>query len=181
MKKILLVSALLMLVSGLQAQKYFTRSGQISFFSSTSVEDIEAHNKTVTAIFDSESGAIQFSVTMKSFQFEKALMQEHFNESYIESETFPTAKLSGKITNISSIDITSSEEQIVKIECTIVLHGVEKSYDIQGTIQNEDSKLICKAEFEIRPEDHNIKIPKRVAGNIAESIEVTVKYVVNKL
>jgi len=95
MKRIVLVSALLMLVSGLHAQKYFTRSGQISFFSSTSMEDIEAHNKTVTAIFDSQSGAIQFSVTMKSFQFEKALMQEHFNENYVESGKFPKATFKG--------------------------------------------------------------------------------------
>ena len=86
------------------AQQYFTRTGEISFYSSTPVEDIEAKNKTVTAIFDATSGKIQFSAAMKSFKFEKALMEEHFNENYVESDQFPKSTFNGVIENIGDVN-----------------------------------------------------------------------------
>src|SRR5689334_8859827 len=88
--------------------KYFTKTGKINFFSKATLEDIEAKNKTVTAVIDSKSGAVQFSVQMKGFEFEKKLMQQHFNENYVESDKFPKGEFKGMITNNSEINYTKN-------------------------------------------------------------------------
>src|SRR4051794_3030998 len=83
-----------------QAQdKYFTKTGKIGFYSITSLENVEAVNKTAGAILDSKTGAVQFAALMKGFEFKKALMQEHFNENYIESNQYPKAEFRGSIVN----------------------------------------------------------------------------------
>ena len=84
-------------------QKYFTKTGKISFFSSTSMENIEAHNRSVSAVLDASSGNLQFSVLMKGFEFKKALMQEHFNKDYVESDKYPKAEFKGTILNNGDI------------------------------------------------------------------------------
>ena len=173
MKRIVLVSALLMLVSGLHAQKYFTRSGQISFFSSTSMEDIEAHNKTVTAIFDSQSGAIQFSVTMKSFQFEKALMQEHFNENYVESGKFPKATFKGVIENASSLDFTKNGTFTAEITGKLTIHGVTNDVVTTATFTVKNGVVTGEAKINVNPEDYKIEIPGVVREKIAKELTVS--------
>jgi polyisoprenoid-binding protein YceI len=175
MRKILLVSALLMLVSGLQAQKYFTRSGQISFFSSTSMEDIEAHNKTVTAIFDSQSGAIQFSVTMKSFQFEKALMQEHFNENYVESAKFPKSTFKGVIVDASNLDFSKNGTFTAKITGKLTIHGVTNEVTTSATFTVKNGVITGEAKINVNPEDYGIEIPGVVREKIAKELEVSMK------
>ncbi|MDZ7777115.1 MAG: hypothetical protein U5L09_16625 [Bacteroidales bacterium] len=90
MKKIVLLFFAFALISNIAlAQRYITKSGHIKFFSSTPVEDIEAHNRSVQMALDSKTGDVVFKVLMKAFQFEKALMQEHFNENYVESDKVP--------------------------------------------------------------------------------------------
>src|SRR5690349_23750589 len=79
--------------------KFFTKSGQVTFSSKTSLENIEAHNKSVTCVLDVKTGNLQFAVLMKGFEFEKALMQEHFNENYVESHKYPKAEFKGQIVN----------------------------------------------------------------------------------
>src|SRR5437868_2935959 len=79
--------------------KYYTKNGKIEFYSKATLEDIDAKNKTVAAILDSQTGAMQFSVLMKGFEFQKALMQEHFNENYVESDKYPKGEFKGTITN----------------------------------------------------------------------------------
>ena len=100
-----IVLGLVFTAAGAVAQdKYFTKTGKISFYSKATLENIEAHNRSVTAVLDSKTGNVQFSVSIKGFEFEKALMQEHFNENYMESTTYPKAKFKGKIDNISSVN-----------------------------------------------------------------------------
>ena len=82
-------------------ERFFTKTGSISFFSKTPLEDIEAHNRSVTCVLDSKTGNVQFAVLMKGFEFKKALMQEHFNEDYIESDKYPKAEFKGQIVNNS--------------------------------------------------------------------------------
>src|SRR5205823_7354571 len=115
-------------VFGLHAQdKFFTKSGKIAFFSSASLEDIEAHNKTSSVLLDSKTGIIQFSVLMKSFEFEKALMQEHFNSDYVESDKYPKAEFKGTITNNASINYNKDGTYPAKIKGLLTLHGISKN------------------------------------------------------
>lgn len=174
MKKVLLVVGLLVLVTGVNAQKYFTRTGQISFFSSTSVEDIEAQNKTVTAIFDSKSGAIQFSVTMKSFHFEKALMQEHFNENYVESDKFPKATFKGSIDGAAGIDFTKNGTYTTTIKGKLTIHGVTQEITTSATFTVNGDVIKGESKIKVNPEDYNIEIPGVVREKIAKELEVTI-------
>src|SRR3990170_7585085 len=107
MLKILFVSIGLLATSIVFSQdRFFTKAGHISFYSKTNVEDIEAHNRSVTCVLDTKTGNIQFAVLMKGFEFKKALMQEHFNEDYIESDKYPKGMFKGQILNNANINYT---------------------------------------------------------------------------
>src|SRR6476660_2277060 len=107
LKRNLIVILALLLTSVSFAQgKYYTKTGKISFYSKAPLEEIEGKNKTVTAVLDSKSGAMQFAVEMKGFEFQKQLMQQHFNENYVESDKYPKAEFKGQVQNISSVDFT---------------------------------------------------------------------------
>lgn len=175
MKKLILIAILAMAHLGLMAQKYFTRTGEISFFSSTSVEDIEAHNKTVTAVFDAASGAIQFSVTMKAFHFEKALMEEHFNENYVESDEFPKSTFKGTIKDVESINFKKDGEYNSEVVGKLTIHGVTKEVSTMATFTVKDGKVMGIAKIQVNPEDYKIEIPGVVREKIAKELEVTMK------
>jgi hypothetical protein len=175
MKKFILFSSIFLLFAGpLAAQKYLTRTGHTWFFSSTPVEDIEAHNHQVTSILDTENGELVFSLLMKSFQFEKALMQEHFNEKYVESEKFPKSTFKGKITNLDAIDFSQDGEYKTQVEGELSIHGVSQSIQAKGKLIVSGQSIEAKAEFPVKVEDYEIEIPSVVRDNIAEEILVTV-------
>lgn len=162
-------------LSGAQAQKYFTRSGDISFFSSTSIEDIEANNKTVTAIFDSQTGAIQFSVSIKSFHFEKALMQEHFNENYMESNEFPKATFKGVIENVGDINFSKNGVYANTVSGKLTMHGVTKEVLANATFSIKGDVVVGESIIMINPEDYGIEIPGVVREKIAKELKITLK------
>ena len=101
----LLLATVLSLTAVMAQDKYFTKSGHISFFSSTPMENIEGNNTTASSVLDARSGKMEFAVLMKAFKFEKALMEEHFNENYVESGKYPKATFAGAITNFSGVDL----------------------------------------------------------------------------
>ncbi|MEK7253941.1 MAG: YceI family protein, partial [Bacteroidota bacterium] len=107
MKRTIVLIPLLLLffAQGIQAQKYFTREGKITFVSDAAMEKIEAVTNSATSVIDMATGAVEFAVLIKGFQFKKALMQEHFNENYMESSKFPKATFKGKIDNFSSVNL----------------------------------------------------------------------------
>jgi polyisoprenoid-binding protein YceI len=157
------------------SQKYMTKNGNIKFYSETPVETIQAINNQVNAAMDIQTGDLVFKVLIKSFQFEKALMQEHFNENYLESDKFPNSTFKGKVTNLSSIDFTKEGTYDAVIEGDMTIHGVTKTISEKGiyTVQAGD-KIHGISKFNIKPSDYDIKIPGTVIKNIAETIEVTV-------
>ena len=104
--------------------KYFTKSGKIDFFSTTPVEDIKALNKSVSAVLDVNTGNIQFSILMKGFQFKKGLMQEHFNDSYVESDKFPNSEFKGQIINNNEINYSKNGNNTAKVKGMLTIHGV---------------------------------------------------------
>jgi polyisoprenoid-binding protein YceI len=133
-KYILILSLTLGITSTIYSQdKYFTRTGTLSFYSETPIENIEAENNQASAILDIQTGEIAVSAQMIGFEFEKALMQEHFNENYIESDKFPKATFKGKILNYSGAP-DDSETTEVTVEGVLTLHGVSKDISTTGTL-----------------------------------------------
>lgn len=172
---IVLLLSILISASGLAQDRYMTRSGYIDFFSSTPIEDIHAVNKQVTSLLDLASGEIVFSVLIRSFEFEKKLMQEHFNENYLESDQFPKATFKGKIERINQLSLKEGTPVKVVVNGLMSVHGVERAVEAEGWIQPEGDQIRAQAEFDLRPEDYDIKIPRVVRENIAERVRVTVK------
>lgn len=156
------------------AQKYFTKTASIAFFSSTPMEDIDAKSNQVTSIIDFGTGDIVFKMQVKTFQFQKALMQEHFNEKYIESDKFPESTFKGKIENYTAIDPTKDGEYKVKVTGELTIHGVAKTYTTDATITVKGGVVSATAKFPVKVADHKIVIPGAVKDNIAETIDVTV-------
>lgn len=173
-KLIFLIPIFLALSFQAEAQRYLTKNGHIKFFSSTPVEDIEAHNRSVQMALDSKTGDVVFKVLMKSFSFEKALMQEHFNENYVESHKFPNSTLQGKITDIETVDFSTEGEYDVQVEGKLTIHGVTNDIAEPGTITVKDNGIHAGAVFMVKPADYDIEIPAPVRKNIAKEIEVTV-------
>ena len=181
MKRFFLTLLLLGSFTTLFAQKYMTRTGKVSFFSSTPIENIEAFNNEVANIVDSKTGDIVFQVPIKSFKFEKALMQEHFNEDYMESDKYPKADFKGKIVNAAGINFSKDGTYNVKAEGKLTMHGVTHDVSIPGTLTVRGNELTANAKFMILPGDYGIKIPSVVANKIAKQIEVTVNSTLKKM
>jgi len=149
--------------------KYITKDGYISFFSHSLVEDIKADNKQVLSIVDSETGEIAIQLLMRSFLFKKALMQQHFNESYVESHKYPKALFKGFILNFNDLNDTSDTE----IKGIITIHGIEKEISIIAKVNVDNKEINISGDFMVEVADFNIKIPAVVRNNIAKIIKVT--------
>ncbi len=175
MKTIKLTVILLILFATTSyGQRYITKTGHIWFHSEAPLETIEAHNKQVKSALDINSGALVFKVLMKSFIFEKALMQEHFNENYVESDKFPSATFEGKVINMESINFTNQGSYPAKLSGELTIHGVTKNVSADGTFNVQADQITGKSKFSIAIADYNISIPGAVAGKIADEIEINV-------
>ncbi|HEX8427756.1 YceI family protein [Hymenobacter sp.] len=170
---VLLLNGLTMLPS-LAQSKFMTRTGSINFFSATPIEDIDARNQQVGAAVDVQSGQVAFTVPMKSFQFPKSLMQEHFNENYVESEKYPKATFSGRLVNWTAATLPATGAQPVQVEGDLTIHGVTKRVRVPGTLEKQGNQLLVKSKFAVAPADYNIEIPALVRSQIAKSVDVTV-------
>ena len=156
-------------------ENYITRNGQISFFSTTPLEDIKAINNEVASVINRSSGSVQFIVLIKSFQFRKAAMQDHFNgKDYMDSDRYPKAELKGTITNISSVDFAKDGTYPVTVEGTLSMHGVSNKIKVPGNIIVKGTTVTASAAFTIRLADYKISVPTIVSKKVAEKVEVTV-------
>ena len=171
---IFFVATLFVMTGTANAQKYYTKNGNISFFSKTSLENIKADNNQVMCVLNTQTGEIQFSLLVKSFHFEKALMEEHFNENYMESDKFPKATFKGTITDMSRVSFNTDGIYTVPVTGDMTLHGVTKKITTTGTIIIKAGKISASSKFPIRISEYNISVPNLVKDNIAESIDVTV-------
>ena len=174
MKTILATVCLAAFTISASAQKFVTRTGKVTFFSSTSVENIEAYNNEAASAVDAATGDVMFIVPVKSFKFEKALMQEHFNENYMESDKFPKAEYKGKITNLNEVNLKKDGTYKVQTKGKLTIHGVTKDVSVPGTITVKGSKATINTKFNVAPVDYGIKIPSIASSKIAQKIEVTV-------
>lgn len=177
MKNILSAVSLLLVFTAFtsaQSSLYLTKQGKIHFFSETKLEKIEASNKTVNAVLDASTGKMEWGVTIKGFQFEKALMQEHFNENYMESTKFPKATFKGKIDDLAKVDFKKDGTYQVKVSGDLTIHGVTKATTTEGQVIVKGSAIQLKSKFDVKFSDYKIEIPSVVKENFTSSMAVDV-------
>jgi polyisoprenoid-binding protein YceI len=172
MKKIFLL-ALLCIGFQSNAQLFITTNGEVSFFSKTPMEDIEALNKNVSSIINTATNEVAVQMRITNFVFPNKLMQEHFNENYLESEKFPSATFKGKIKE--SVDLTVPGTYPITAAGSATIHGITRPIELKGTIVSTGSGLALTCSFDVKLVDYKIDIPKIVFAKIAEVIKVSSK------
>ena len=178
MKKSFLI-LLLFSVSQLMAQRYMTRNAEVYFLSDMDAfEVVEATNNQVGAVIDLAKGEIAFQMQMRAFHFEIALMEEHFNENYVESEMYPKATFRGGFVEIPQ---NLDQENEVMVKGIMDFHGVQKEMEIAVRLHMQDELLVGESGFVLLCSDFGIKIPKIVADKLANEIQVTVKATLTKI
>lgn len=173
MRTILLIVFFLPLTVMAQG-KYFTKNGVIRFESKAPLEDIESVNSAVTCVLDASTGALQFSVLIRGFEFRKALMQEHFNENYLESDKYPRAEFKGSITNNDKVNYSADGTYPVSSSGKLTIHNVTKDVQVNGTIKVSGGMITLNSSFIVSVADYNIKIPSLVRDKIAKNVTVMV-------
>lgn len=149
---------------------YSAKQGDVSFFSEAPLENIEAHSKNINSFINVATKEIAFIISIRGFKFQKSLMQEHFNEKYLESDKFPNATFQGKITG--NADLTVNGTYPLTASGKMIIHGVEKSITQTGTVVVNNNTLSMTTEFPLAIHDYNITIPKLMFQNIADTVHV---------
>jgi hypothetical protein len=170
---ILLLFCLLPLNGPLQAQRFKIESGSVNFFAGTPLEDIDGTSDKLVGVIDTETNDFAFRIAMNSFEFPRKLMQEHYNENYLETERYPNADFKGKIEGM--IDWKVEGSYAVRAKGIFDVHGVQKTYDVPATVVVEGGQIRIDCRFDMVLEDHDIKRPKIVLMKIAEKADVKVR------
>ncbi|PZW42614.1 YceI-like domain-containing protein [Mesonia algae] len=158
------------------AQKHFTKTGITTFIASVDTfEPIEAKNESTTVILNTETGAIAALLFVKAFHFEIALMEEHFNENYMDSNKYPKATFKGKLINFNHENLTS-ETKTLQLKGTLSIHGKEKQIETEAQLKKLNHKIIFTSHLSVKPEEFDIKIPGIVREKIAKSINLNLDY-----
>ncbi len=174
LKKLFVIILLGTSVGAFAQGKFIAKNAYISFYSSTPMEDILGESNEVVTILNAETGEIAFQALMTTFHFKRALMEEHFNENYMESTKFPKGKFNGKIEGFNK-DMLTSPVADIKITGKLNVHGVEKTITVSGTLGFEGGKLVGTSKFKVVPEDYGIEIPSLVRDKIGKEMEINVK------
>jgi polyisoprenoid-binding protein YceI len=180
MKKLVLLTVAVALFAGFSANgqsKLVSSKSHIKFFSSTPAEDIQANNTTAVSTINPATGEIVFSVPMQGFEFEKALMQKHFNgKDFLNTKEFPKAKLTGKITNIDKVNFSADGTYDAHVEGELTIKGVTKPVHEMGKITVAGEKVDASSKFNITLSDYGITFVKgKPSTNIAKTVEVTLQ------
>ena len=154
--------------------RYFTRSGKVYFLSDAPLEKIDAKNSQATSVFDATSGQFEFALLMKAFEFEKALMMEHFHENYVESDKYPKAVFKGVISNIGKVDCGKDGTYPVLYKGTLMMHGVTKEMEGKGVFTVKEGKIIAHSDFVILLSDYKIEIPSLVKDKVSNEVKIVV-------
>ena len=165
----------LLSLSAAHAQtRYLTKTGQVSFFSATLIEDIDARNQQVAAVLDLGTGQLAFSLPVKGFVFKRTLMQEHFNESYLESDKYPKATFTGRFTGLDAATLALPGPHAVQVAGDLTLHGVTRRIQVPASLELKAGQLVAAATFIVASADYGIEIPLLVRDNIAKTVTVRV-------
>ncbi len=175
MKSISIIIFCFMTALQLNAQKYFTRTGVTQFEASEKAfEPIAATNKSTTVLLNTNTGAIAAQVFMAGFQFKNALMQEHFNENYMESHKYPKATFKGELQDFSNENLKRNSS--FELSGTLSVKGVEKEIETTVTVKEENNRIYISGSFYVSPNDFGIKIPSIVREKIAQQIQISIAY-----
>lgn len=159
------------------SQKLMTRAGEVRFEASMpAFEEIAGTNSTVSCILDESNGDFVALVLIKAFKFKSPLMEEHFNENYMESTKFPKSTFKGKILNFDAKKITAKSSEY-DLEGDLTVHGVTKKIKSKIVLSSNSGKISAKTIIMVKPQDYNIEIPNLVKGKIAENAKVSINFV----
>ena len=164
----------LIALSNIQAQKFYTKTGEVSFFSKTAIEDIQAVSNSAATVYDSESGKLQWSILIKSFEFQKALMQEHFNENYMESSKFPKAIFKGEVKDFQSLSLDQNGTYLMEVRGNLTIHGETNEIITKATFNVVDGTITGTSTVSVLLSDYKIEVPAVVRDNIAKEIKITI-------
>lgn len=177
MKNKIALLLLLLVVNFAFSQKMITRSGVIKFEATMpGIEEIAATNTTASCIFDKNTSDFVTLALVKAFRFKVPLMEEHFNENYIESDQFPKSTFKGKVLNFDNSKLVQGKASNFDIEGDLTLHGVTKKIKSKVNITPIGDKLSITSNFSVKLEDYAIKVPSLVKGKIAESAKINLKF-----
>jgi polyisoprenoid-binding protein YceI len=181
MKKVVLTNLALIGLTLLSAfspiaEKLTSKKSHITFFSHTDIEDIKANNYKAVSTIETATGTVVFSVPMQSFEFEKALMQKHFNSAkFLDTQQFPKGKFVGKITNLSSVHFDKEGIYDATIQGDMTIHGETKNIVEKGTIIVKGNSVEMKSKFTLKLADYKIAFEKgKPSTNIAKTVGITV-------
>lgn len=173
MKKHIFLLFMLLGSMFVQAQIFINKPGAcvITFFSKTAIENISAKNTHVGSAMQGDS--ITFKLRTNQFDFPNSLMEEHYNENYMETSKYPMSLFKGKFDK----HIDTSKPGVYNVTCTgtLTMHGVTKVVTATGTItvKNAD-EISLHSSFNVLLKDYNIEIPTVVTNKIADTIQITV-------
>ena len=177
MKRITFIAFLCISLSAIGQSRYLTKTGSLDFEASVpSFEEVAAKNNAVTAILNTENGEFAALALVKGFRFKNALMEEHFNENYAESDKHPKATFRGKIDEFNYSNLSDSESS-ASVNGSLTFHGVTKDLkDVDITIKLVDDKIVLSGNFNVLVSDFEIEIPKIVANKLSNEVEVDFKF-----
>ena len=174
MQKLLLPFLLLAVTIAFGQSKYMTKSGSMSFEASQpSFEPIEATHSAVSALLNADTGELAVLALVRGFRFPLALMEEHFNENYIESHQYPKTSFRGSILNFDS-NALSNQPRTVQLTGELSMHGVTKPISVSATITQSDEQITLTSSFSVKTSDFGIEIPSLVRKQIDENVQVEV-------
>ncbi|PZO32176.1 MAG: hypothetical protein DCE86_08030 [Flavobacteriaceae bacterium] len=163
-----------------KAQKYVTKNGNVKFEASVpSFEEVAAESKSTSAVLETSTGDFAALTLMKGFRFKVALMEEHFNENYVESDKYPKATFKGKIEDFDASQITATEKTVT-ISGDLTLHGKTKRVSSTAKISKSGTGFKITGNFIVKPEDFGIEIPKIVSKKVADKVTVDYNFLLNK-
>lgn len=170
-----LFCGLLLLTAGASAQgKFYTKQGYIAFDATAGAEKVQATNNAAICVLDAATGALQFSILLKGFEFEKALMQEHFNENYAESDKFPKCEFRGQVLDNNEVVYTRDGSYNVHVKGMLTLHGETREVVTEAKLTVKDGKIQAVAQFELALADYHIAIPSLVKDKVSDHPRVRI-------
>lgn len=156
MKKIFLFLAFITSITLSAQDKYFTKTGRISFAGKSTLSAVNAENKSVSVVLDKKTGTLQFSVLMKGFEFKKAVMQKHFNDKYLETDKFPKSEFKGQLIDNASVKYNNDGIYAVTAKGKLSIHGETRDVEATGTVTIKNGKPALNSTFFIMIPDYKI-------------------------
>lgn len=153
-----------------------TKTGHAFFMSHTDAIDIDGNNNQVTSFFNKENGEVVFQLLIKSFKFTLATAEEHFNETYMESDKYPKAKFKGNVVNMDEIDFNTDGLYKAKVKGLLTIHGATNEIEQEGIVTIENGKISASSKFKVNIADYKIKVPKMVKERVAKTVDIEVNF-----